>query len=284
MKVRIGGVPEHFNLPWHQAIEENAFEPFELAAEFITFHGGTGAMTQALEADEIDLAIVLTEGCVANQLNGSSLRIVKTFIQSPLIWGIHVAENSSIQAATEIRGQRYAISRMGSGSHLMAIVDAAERDWPTSDLRFVIVQNLDGARTALANGEADIFFWEKFTTDPYVQSGEFRRVGTRETLWPAFVVCGKDHFLRTNAGQIRLLLETMNGYCRALMHNPYAVSIIADRYSLPARQVAEWFALTDWNTDFKCPLSSIETARRYLERLDLVPITDFPTEQLWLNL
>ena len=41
-KIRIGGVPEHFNLPIHLAHELKEFETRGIEIEWTTFQGGTG--------------------------------------------------------------------------------------------------------------------------------------------------------------------------------------------------------------------------------------------------
>lgn len=56
-KIRVGGVPEHFNTPWHTAIAGGRFEEVGLRVEWVEFPGGTGAMNSALRADEIDVAV-----------------------------------------------------------------------------------------------------------------------------------------------------------------------------------------------------------------------------------
>lgn len=283
-RIVVGGVPEHFNFPWHQAIDKNAFVALGVDLEFIEFRDGTGAMTQALRDREIDMALLLTEGCVADLLNGNPSRMVKVFVESPLIWGIHVAADSQIQELEQIEGRRYAISRMGSGSHLMAIVDASLRGWSTEDLKFVRVNNLQGARDALASNEADIFFWEKYTTNPYVVNGEFRRIGIRETPWPAFVVCVHDDCLNEHEVLVKRILDVVNAACVNLMRNDLAGELISKRYGIRHGVVEEWIGLTKWDTGFKNPLSQIQIVRDYLEKLDLAPVSDRPTADLWLKL
>ena len=60
----------------------------------------------------------------------------------------------------------------------MAFVQAENLGWdPKEDVQFTVVGNLDGARAALGKGEASAFMWEKFTTKPHVDSGEWRRTG-----------------------------------------------------------------------------------------------------------
>jgi len=64
--IRVGGVPEHFNAPWHTAAAQGHFDAAGFEVEWTDFPGGTGAMTNALRAGEIDIALALTEGLVAD--------------------------------------------------------------------------------------------------------------------------------------------------------------------------------------------------------------------------
>ena len=52
--IRLGGVPEHFNLPIHLAIEDGSFESRGVKIAWTTFRGGTGQMTRALRDNEVD--------------------------------------------------------------------------------------------------------------------------------------------------------------------------------------------------------------------------------------
>jgi len=282
--LKIAGVPEHFNLPWHLGVESEDFSQLDVDLQYSDYPGGTGAMTKALAAGEVDMAVLLTEGAVADLINRGKSKLVKTFVESPLIWGIHVAANSDIQTIDQIQGRRYAISRFGSGSHLMAIVDAAERGWDAGSLEFVVVKNLAGAREALSKDAADIFFWEQFTTQPYVDNGEFRRLGVRETLWPAFVIAVNKSVLSTKADLVDRALQVINRQCRRLMENADAVDIIADRYQLNVDQIQQWFALTKWSTDFRCPSDSIEKVIEYLNRLEIVEAPDTNPADVWHDL
>ena len=68
--------------------------------------------------------------------------------------------------------------------HLMAIVDASANDKKISKGQFSIIKNLDGALESLEDLASDVFYWEKFTTKPYVDSGRLRRIGEFVTPWP----------------------------------------------------------------------------------------------------
>ena len=249
--IKVGGVPEHFNLPWHLAIESGAFAARGLNVVYQDFPGGTGALTRALQAKELDVAVVLTEGITQAILKGNSSRIIKTYVQSPLIWGIHVPAQRNLLAVEDIREKRYAISRYGSGSHLMAIVDSVQRGWDADKIHFVKIGNLDGARKAMAAGEADVFFWEKFMTKPYVDNGEFRRVGETMTPWPCFMIAARNDRIRRSSQALVGLMDVISKTCADLMVNKDAVPMISERYGLKEEDVAVWFSLTKWNTDNK---------------------------------
>lgn len=276
----VAGVPEHFNLPWHLGVEQNAFSDAGVDLTYRDYPGGTGAMTQALAEQEVDMAVLLTEGAIADLVKRRQTKLVKVYVQSPLIWGIHVAASSNLRSIQDIQNKRYAISRYGSGSHLMAIVDAAERDWDT-DLDFEVIKNLDGARQALADGVADVFMWEQFTTQPLVDNGEFRRIGIRKTLWPAFMIAVNDSYLQERPDAVQTTLRVINEQSAALMQDANAVPIIAERYGLQVDQVAQWFELTQWNVGFQRPDESIQAALNYLQRLQIIDDTTVGVENTW---
>ena len=277
-KIRIAGVPEHFNLPWHVGIESGEFQSVDVEAEFAVHPGGTGAMMKSVANDDVDIAIVLTEGCIQAICGGTKARIVKTFVQSPLIWGIHVPANSELHSIGDVRGQRYAISRFGSGSHLMAIVDAAERGWET-ELDFAVVKNLDGAREAMSAGEANVFFWERYTTSPFVENGEFRRLDDRLTPWPAFVVCVSERALADKGDAIKALLNQVNSICQRLAADAEQTQeTIVQRYKITPEKVAKWWETTQWSVDWNIDAAEITKAIAYLRKLNLIEIDKNTTD------
>ena len=59
--IKIAGVPEHFNLPWHLAIENSDFNANEINLEWTDIPEGTGKLCQMLRNGETDIAVILTE-------------------------------------------------------------------------------------------------------------------------------------------------------------------------------------------------------------------------------
>ncbi len=96
-KVNIGGVPEHFNLAWYLTLKNGEYKDEGINLRWHDYYGGTGAMCKGLRNGDIDIAVILTEGIVKDIIAGNPSKIVQTFIQTPLIWGIHVANNQTIK-------------------------------------------------------------------------------------------------------------------------------------------------------------------------------------------
>lgn len=244
--IRIGGVPEHFNLPIHLANEKKAFEKRGVDVEWITYSGGTGQMTKALRDDDVDLCVLLTEGIIADIVKGNKSKLVSVYVTTPLIWGIHTGYNNSLKSYNDIYDKTYAISRYGSGSHLMAIVDANSKDQQLSNEQFNVIKNLDGALESLQNNTSDVFYWEKYTTKPFVDNGQLRRVGEYLTPWPCFVIAASDKVLKEQPENVIRVLRTIHDACDAFMQNENAIQLVADRYQQKEKDVERWFHSTEW--------------------------------------
>lgn len=112
--VKIAGVPEHFNLPWRLCIENGEFEAENIDLQWKNIPEGTGKMCQMLRDGETDMAVILTEGIVKDIVAGNPSKIVQIYVQSPLIWGIHVAAKSDFHTIKDLRNKKAPISRLGS--------------------------------------------------------------------------------------------------------------------------------------------------------------------------
>jgi sulfonate transport system substrate-binding protein len=62
-------------------------------------------MTMAIDNNEIDIAVGLTECVIASIINGLEAKIIKKHINSPLIWGIHIGYNSNLKTIGECEGK-----------------------------------------------------------------------------------------------------------------------------------------------------------------------------------
>ena len=245
--VKIAGVPEHFNLPWQLCIENGEFEAENIDLQWKNIPEGTGKMCQMLRDGDTDIAVILTEGIIKDIVAGNPSKIVQIYVQSPLIWGIHVAAKSDFHTIKDLKNKKAAISRLGSGSQLMAYVNAHEQGWETDDLEFEIINTIDGAVEALTNGTADYFMWERFMTKPLVDKGVFRRVGDCPTPWPSFVIAVRDEFLKKNPKTIEKILEIINDTTHDFTQIPDIDKKLADLFNQKPEDIQEWLKLTQWS-------------------------------------
>lgn len=245
--VKIIGVPEHFNFPWQLAIEEGAFEERGIDLQWSDIPEGTGKMCQMLQDGNTDLAIILTEGIVKSIVEGNPVKIVQKYIESPLLWGIHVGAKSKYTQIEELKNTKVAISRYGSGSHLMAYVHAKNNGWETNTLEFEVINNLEGAVTALTNGTVDYFMWEHFTTKPLVDNGTFRRLGDCPTPWPCFVIAATDNFISTQKSTLGHILEVINLYTEEFKMIPSIDRNLSNAYEQQLDDIKEWLSITEWS-------------------------------------
>ncbi|TXD37323.1 PhnD/SsuA/transferrin family substrate-binding protein [Lujinxingia vulgaris] len=246
--LRVGGVPEHFNTPFYRAAERDLFADAPFDYSFTEYFGGTGQMLAALDAGELDVAVLLTEGVVTHIAKGGDATILGTYVTSPLVWGVHVHAEAPYASIEELRGQPFAISRPRSGSHIMAYVLAADHGWdPRSEMSFEQVGDLAGARTALAEGRGTAFMWEKFTTKPVVDSGEWRRVGTCATPWAPFVIVSRRDFARERADDLNTLFATLQTLTAEMTQEPEAtIAEVVSRFGQRPEDAAAWLEQTTW--------------------------------------
>ena len=249
-QINIGGVPEHFNLAWYLGLKNGEYKAEGINLRWKDYFGGTGAMCKGLRNGDIDLAVILTEGIVKDIIEGNPSTIIQTYVASPLIWGIHVANPSTFQTIEDIKGTRAAISRYGSGSHLMAYVNAKNNNWNLKkDLNFEVIKNLDGAVKGLTDNKADYFMWEKFTTKPLVDNGTFRRIGNCPSPWPCFVIAVRNDFLETHKDEVKTILDIVNDTTIDFKNIPSIDKTISNRYDQELEDVQEWLSLTEWSQE-----------------------------------
>jgi ABC-type nitrate/sulfonate/bicarbonate transport system substrate-binding protein len=264
--MRVGGVPEHFNLPWQLAMEAG-----EIDIEWVPQPGGTGQMVAGLRDGELDAIVALTEGVVAAIDGGLPATVVQVYVGSPLQWGVHVAAGSEVTDEAQLAGRRIAISRFGSGSHLMAYVQAERMGWTLTPEQFVVVSNLEGARAALAAGEADEFLWDRFMTQHLVDAGEFRRVGVQPTPWPCFVVAHHNDLAAESQAALHHTLDAVMAEAAAFHGRPDVVELLCTRIGLDEPTAREWLAVTRFAARQPPSAAMLAEVRSTLARVGVAP-------------
>eukprot|EP00188_Purpureofilum_apyrenoidigerum_P001834 Plantae.Rhodophyta-Purpureofilum_apyrenoidigerum.ctg20565.p1 GENE.Plantae.Rhodophyta-Purpureofilum_apyrenoidigerum.ctg20565~~Plantae.Rhodophyta-Purpureofilum_apyrenoidigerum.ctg20565.p1 ORF type:complete len:288 (+),score=59.65 Plantae.Rhodophyta-Purpureofilum_apyrenoidigerum.ctg20565:142-1005(+) len=246
--LRIGGVPEHFNLPWKRP---------NVDAEFIDVKEGSGAMIAGLKNGDYDGIIVLTEAAVVQACKeDSDIVIVGTFVKSRLRWGIHTGAKSDVLSVEDLRGRKFGISREGSGSHLMASVFARDMKWPEG-VEFVTIGNFEALRQAVNSGKCDAFMWEKFMTKPYHDKGEVRTIGEVPTPWPCFVLATRKDSDKID--ELRKVLTQALKNAEQFRRNEDGKSVleIVDMYGLAHGDAEEWLDEVRYTEPDDCSVSRL---------------------------
>ncbi len=242
--MRLGGVPEHFNYPWHLAMGSTGLA--DLSLTWTDQPGGTGAMVEELAAGRLDLVSILTEGTVRAIDDGLDVVILQVYVASPLRWGVFVPAASPFDDQDELAEARIAISRFGSGSHLMAYVHAEANGFTMDPDRFVEVGGLDGAVEAFTDGRAELFLWDQYMTRPLVDSGAFRQLGVQETPWPSFVIAARREVLLARTAEVGRIVDAVVACAVGLQGRAGVVDELSTTYGLTVETVEGWLATTEY--------------------------------------
>ena len=141
------------------------------------------------------------------------------------------------------------VSRMGSGSHLMAMVLAKRENWDASSLTFELVGNMEGAEKAMDAGSKGIFLWEKYTTAPMVEKGKMRRIGEIPSPWPCFVMVTTEKAIQEFGPSIFEVRDEIYRLSEILYQSENLADLLALEYHLNPEDVKEWLKQTTWCTE-----------------------------------
>ncbi len=271
-RFNIGGVPEHYNLPFYLLHEEQPLKTSGLEVHWSTYSTGTGAMLKDLRSGKLDIAILLTEGIVTDQHAGNTAQIVAQYVASPLVWGVHTHVNHAWDISKGVTPEtRFAISRKKSGSHLMAYLYAQRFGVSLSDGQFVIVNNMPGAAEAMSQGEADLFLWEKFTTKPMVDQGVFQRVDAIPTPWAPFMIVARKEVVEEKRMELALLIAWLQKRTALLTHqHDSTIETIAERFGQKPDDVAQWFQALQWDVAPIHGFTALEKVEQTLIDLQII--------------
>lgn len=268
--IRIIGVPEHFNFPWRQVVNEQPLAKEGYTLDWQDESRGSGAMNKALREGEADVAILLTESFIKDKTEGNPGKIIGYHVLSPLTWGIHVPAGSAVQQLEELKDAPFLISRYGSGSHLMAFLLARQNQWDTDSLKFEVIGNLDGAKASFEDNQPKTFLWEKYTTKPLVDQGLFRRIGEIPTPWPCFAIVATEKLINEDPKSIKLLQNAIYEQSKAIRNLDNLTAILGKKYDLFEEDVAAWLQQTSWAENETMDKSTLEKTVEILLELGLI--------------
>lgn len=147
---------------------------------------------------KIDVAVALTEALITGIAKGRlDYKLVGSYVRTSLNWAVITGTDpsaSKYNSIDDLKGTSIGISRVGSGSQIMASVMALQHGWGTgkgAEIEFKVNDTFENLRDGV-NGkepyESSCFMWEWYTTKPFADSGEVRFIGNVPTPWPSWTI------------------------------------------------------------------------------------------------
>jgi len=257
--LRVGYIRGQFASPLLQFAEEDRGNTFEL----VECPSGTGQVISRLSNNEIDVAIALTDSLLAGIAKGSTAyKLVGSYVTTPLNWAVVVGAKSEYQKIEDLRGTTMGISRIGSGSQVMASVMALQQGWVNpetklvEEMRFKVNNDINSLVRSVNDSSTSAFMWEWFTTKPWLDRGEVRFIGSVPTPWPSWMIAAQTKdpsetdafdFLVSN------WLESLTRYINRFTAADTAIKVkyISDMFGYKERDIRGWLITVAWTLNAK---------------------------------
>ncbi|KAJ2613218.1 hypothetical protein H4S08_002337 [Coemansia sp. RSA 1365] len=271
MTIRVGCVPEHFSAPLLYALDHGGFKDCEI--ELVICKFGTGDMVKRLVAGELDVAICVTEGLIAGIANNkdADLRLFGTYVESALPWAVSVAQDSKFSTLDDLAfGAIFGISRIGSGSEVMARYASSAYEWKAP--RFEVLGDIDGLVRGVQEKRVDAFLWERTTMQRHYDRNEVRYLGTVRPPWPAFSFGAREHFIRENSQLLCKFREAVSCAVQKFMEmeEKQRLTFVCEKLGYSQEDVRNWAAYVCFSKDMAVDQKRVERVSAALHRAGVV--------------
>lgn len=247
MKLKVGYVPEHFSTPLFFAQKHGFFEKYGLDVELLPYPSGSGHLIQSLEDDSLDIAIGLTEAFVRGIAQGlQNYKLIGTYVKSPLRWAISTGIDNALNDKNDLAGKKIGVSRIGSGSYVMAYVLALQLGFKKPFFEdFPVLSTFENLRDSVNKKEgvehSDAFMWEYFTTKRYYDNKEVKYIGDIYTPWPSWVINARTDLVLNKAGELKLFLKAVEeGISYFNTHPDEAIEYIHTNLDYSEEDARQW--------------------------------------------
>ena len=269
--------------------------------------------------NQVDIAFTVTDALFAAKSTGRKVKLIGTYIKSPLHWGVFTAGskylNSSIKKFNNFSScindsTKVGVSRIGSGSHTMAYYASNLHNRNPNNLEVVIANNIDGLKNGVNDGTFDYFLWETFTTKPLVDKGELHEIGVVPTPWTAFSIAmsnDKEKQIKTSTittvfypaleDCVRIFIDEAKSNFTS-NNNENSITRICKDYNHKEDDAKAWFQQTEYaitngkingnnngtnqTSPFSIDYKITNDALNILKDVNLVP-KEYQTSDLWDN-
>ncbi|UZJ57258.1 hypothetical protein CBS101457_006578 [Exobasidium rhododendri] len=275
-KLRVGYVPEHFSLPILLLAKS---EWGQQHLELVSQPSGTGQMLTSFNEDEpdsrkIDVAVALTEALITGLAKGrQDYELTGTYVKSSLNWAVITGTDekaSKYNSINDLRGTKIGISRIGSGSQIMASVMAFQHGWTghsgsTQEIEFKVndtFENLRKGVNQVRGLETSAFMWEWFTTKPFVDSGEVRFIGNVPTPWPSWTIAYSKSLSPSLQTTLHEFLERLQESIKTFTDpakETESLDTIVEQMSYNREDVEKWWSGVRWVQDQRKALDGAES-------------------------
>ncbi|SAM69311.1 uncharacterized protein UBRO_00663 [Ustilago bromivora] len=270
LKLRVGYVPEHFAVPLLQLADT----PWgQQNLNLVSQPSGTGQMLTSLDASnsdgqQIDVAVALTEALITGIAKGrDDYKLVGSYVRTSLNWAVITGTSSyaeKYKSISDLKGTKIGISRIGSGSQIMASVMALQHGWNTSaegkggEIEFKVNDTFQNLRDGVNGKEpydTSCFMWEWYTTKPYADSGEVRFIGSVPTPWPSWTIAASSNTaLKSDDGRSGKLNEFLDKLQESIKQfanpetrkNGEAKKFIVNLHKYKEEDVESWLQTVRW--------------------------------------
>lgn len=280
-------MPEHFSTPIAFAVSKNLFEKRGIEVQLIPYPSGSGHLIQSLTDGSLDIAVGLTEAFVRGIAQGNdSYKLVGTYVQSPLRWAVSTGSDRSFTDKDELNGKRIGVSRIGSGSYVMAFVLALQQGFKRPFFeKFPVVSTFKNLRDSVnlkeVNDEgesvepSDAFMWEYFTTKRYYDSGEVKQIGEILTPWPSWVINARTEIVEKNAAQLSEFLKALEeGIAYFKDNKEEAIKYIYTELDYSQEDATEWIKTVEFTAGALNQVDPQVVAKTYKVLVEAGVLTD----------
>lgn len=257
--IRVAYIPEHFSTPLFFAEQQGYYAKHNLKIEFIPVPEGTGRLIKLLNENEVDIAIGLTEGFIADVAKGNdAYNVLDTYVESPLCWAISTGYNrEDITKAQDLQNKTIGISRIGSGSYIMSFVLGLNLGFELPFFKkFSICSNFKNLRDSVnlisENDEqnSDAFMWEHFTSKKYYDNKEIKKIGEIYTPWPSWVITSRKDFKNEHTQDIKNFISSIHEGIEYFQSHPEeAAQYISTNLDYTSEDAKEWLKTVKFNAD-----------------------------------
>lgn len=196
-------------------------------------------------------------------------------------WAVSTGRDSKHESINTLRDTTAALSRYGSGCHVMAFVLADQQQWLSENqnkdeekapFAFKEFYNFKAMRDAVNDDTADYFMWEKFTTKPYHDSGEVKSIGEITPSWPAFLFAAHTDLLKENIEGLKKVLSVIQTATTEFRQDEdTATKSIVDSFEYQKEDVSAWLKTVRYPTDhFEVSRQALEDTIKTLGKAGVV--------------